>query len=101
MLLEKIDFSIEKMKIFQKTRFSIFSRKIFISKKKRFQKNISMSIQNFPKIPKIALRNACDECKHVKNAFYKFLNTDYQNSVTFCDMLCVTTLKSPGRLKSV
>ena len=42
-----------------------------------------MSNRNFPKIPKIALRKACDECKHAKNAFVEFLNTFFTDLVWF------------------
>ena len=40
---------------------------VFVSKKK--MKKI-MSIQNFPKIPKITLRKATDEFKYAKNVDY-------------------------------
>ena len=53
-------------------RKNVFSEKFF-----------SMSIRNFPKIPKIALRKACDECKHAKNAFAEFLNTFFTDLVWF------------------
>ena len=51
---------------FSKKSFSIFFKKIFHLEKKKFSKIfLSISIRNFPKIPKIALRKSCDACKHV------------------------------------
>ena len=56
---------------------NIFSRDFFSFRKKTcFEKKIPISIRNFLKIPKIALRKSCDKFKAVKNKksefFYKF-----------------------------
>ena len=46
----------------------------FFDLKKRFEKIfLSISIRNFLRIPKIALRNSCDEFKASKNKKSKFL----------------------------
>ena len=77
------DFSIEKnLKICFCKKNLIFSQNIFsrdffsFRKKICFEKKIPISIRNFLKIPKIALRKSCDKFKAVKNKesgfFYKF-----------------------------
>ena len=73
--LEKISIFFEMKKFLEKSLFfsPFFFEKNFHLEKNVFSKNVfSMSIRNFPKIPKIALRKSCDECKHAKNAFSEF-----------------------------
>ena len=49
--------------------FSFFSKIFFVLKKKYFRKIfLPISIQNFPRIPKIVLRKPCDEPKHAKTS---------------------------------
>ena len=51
-----------------------------------------MSIQNFPKIPKIALIKPCDQAKDTKNKKYTFLNTIYWIFYDFVVLLRGATL---------
>ena len=52
-----------------------------------------MSIQNFPKIPKITLIKPCDQAKDTKNQKYTFLNTIYWIFDDFVVLLRGATLK--------
>ena len=76
---------------------NIFSRDFFSFRKKIcFEKKIPISIRNFLKIPKIALRKSCDKFKAVKNKesgfFYKF----YQILV-MCQVFLPLSRPSTGR----
>ena len=93
---EKFDFQLKKSNNYKKIKKIMFS--IFVEIVLHFEKNmffnifLPMSMQNFPKIPKIALRKTGNERKHVKNAIYKFFDTVYMILVTFGYVLRITTL---------
>ena len=52
-----------------------------------------MSTWNFMVNPKITLRKSTEQAKAVKNQKSKFWYTEFRISVTFGDVLCITTLK--------
>jgi len=55
---------------------SRFFRDFFVFQKKSFEKIfLSISIRNFPRIPKIALRNSCDEYKDPKYKKIRFFSS--------------------------
>ena len=87
-----IDFFIQNVWLFFSTKiFDSFSMKLFRSKNIfRKKSRSSISIPNFPKIPKIILRKIADEFRDTKNTDYKFLILDFQNFVHFYVALPLT-----------
>ena len=70
----KFSYSKEKIENHEKNR-DFFFEKIFHLEKKNLKKYfLSMSNQNFPKIPKIALRKSYDERKHLSQQMCTFFD---------------------------
>ena len=69
----KENFSFEKKSKISSKKNLDFFEKNFHLEKKNVEKKISMSNQNLPKIPKIALRKPSDEPKHAKTSTLRVL----------------------------